>query len=169
MSRALSQPDQSYAEATAKVADLIAGTKVGMLTTSDGDGGFVSRPMGSVERTFDGSLWFVSRDDSRKAAQIEREPRVNVSFASSSAWVSISGHAAIVRDAAKLKELWGPGVSAWFPEGPEDPHTVLIRIDADGAEYWDTPGGPITASLLSLVKAKTSGEPYKVENDRVDL
>ena len=169
MSNALSNPDQSHTEAMAKVAELIASAKVGMFTTRNGRGEFVSRPMGTVAREFDGTLWFVSRDDTRKAEQLGREPRVNVSFSSGSAWVSISGHAQVVRDAGKVQELWGPGVSAWFPEGPEDPHTVLVKVEAEGAEYWDTPGGAITASLLSFVKAKTTGEPYKVENDRVDL
>ena len=169
MSNALSNPDQSHAEAMAKVAKLIAGAKVGMFTTRDERGELVSRPMGLVEHEFDGTLWFVSRDDTRKAEQLGREPRVNVSYSTGSAWVSISGRAEIVRDAAKVKELWGPGISAWFPEGPEDPNTVLVKVEADGAEYWDTPGGAITASVLSFVKAKTTGEPYKVENDRVDL
>lgn len=169
MSNALSNPDQSHAEAKAKVAELIAGAKVGMFTTRDERGELVSRPMAAVEREFDGTLWFVSRDDTRKAEQLGREPQVNVTFSSSSAWVSISGRAEVVRDAAKVEELWGPGVSAWFPEGPEDPHTVLVKVKAEGAEYWDTPGGAITASVLSFVKAKTTGEPYKVENDRIDL
>jgi hypothetical protein len=36
---------------------------------------------------------------------------------------------------------------------------VLIRFIADSAEYWDSPGGRI-ATVISLVKAKVTGESY---------
>lgn len=129
----------------------------------------ISRPMAVVEREFDGTLWFVSHDNTRKSRQIGQEPQVNVTYSSGSEWVSIKGHAEIVHDVAKLKEVWDAGVEAWFPEGPEDSNTVLLKVTAEGAEYWDSPSGSMVTSVLSFVKAKTTGEPYKVENDRVDM
>ena len=46
---------------------------------------------------------------------------------------------------------------------------VLIKVTADGAEYWDTPGGRV-ASVLSFVKSKVTGQPYDGgENEKVDL
>ena len=46
---------------------------------------------------------------------------------------------------------------------------VLLRIEGDSAEYWDTPGGAV-ASVLSFAKAKATGKPYSGgENEKVEL
>ena len=70
-------------------------------------------------------------------------------------YVSLSGKAEIVKDAAKTHELWNPLMRAWF-ESADDPSIRLVRVDAESAEYWDTPGGKL-ASLISLVKSAVTG------------
>ena len=75
----------------------------------------------------------------------------------------------MVTDEAKKKELWNSGVAAWFPDGPDDDEIVLIKVEGDSAEYWDTPGGRI-ATALSFAKAKVTGEPYSGgDNEKVEL
>jgi len=74
----------------------------------------------------------------------------------------------VVRDAAKAKELWNPGIEAWFPSGPDDPGIVLLKVHAEGAEYWDTPG-QVIVSVLSFVKAKITGKPHRIEDRKVNL
>ena len=74
----------------------------------------------------------------------------------------------MVRDAAKAKELWNPGIEAWFPSGPDDPGIVLLKVHAEGAEYWDTPG-QVIVSVLSFVKAKITGKPHRIEDRKVNL
>ena len=60
-------------------------------------------------------------------------------------------------------------VEAWFPDGPDTPGLVLLKIDAESAEYWDTPGGRI-ASAISFAKSKLTGERYDGgENEIVDM
>ena len=94
---------------------------------------------------------------------------MNVTLTSNDTWISLCGTASVVEDRAKAKELWNSWVEAWMPQGPEDPSVVLIKVTADSAEYWDTPGGRI-ASVISFVKAKVTGEPYDGgENERVSL
>ncbi len=160
--------DGSRDEQVAKLARLIQGIQVCMFTTSDADGRLISRPMAVQQVEFDGDLWFFTKGGGRKAGQIAREPRVNVSLSSRSSWVSIGGEAEIVRDTAKAKELWNAGIEAWFPDGPEDPDIVLVKVHADGAEYWDTPGA-VVVSVLSFVKAKVTGKPYHIEDHKVGL
>ena len=48
-------------------------------------------------------------------------------------------------------------VEAWFPEGPDDDGVVLLKVEADSAEYWDSPGGRL-ATAFSFAKAKLTGE-----------
>ena len=75
----------------------------------------------------------------------------------------------MVEDTAKKRELWNSGVEAWFPQGPDDASVVLIKVDADSAEYWDTPGGRL-ATAYSFVKAKVTGERIEAgENEKVHL
>jgi general stress protein 26 len=115
----------SHDEDVAKVTELVKDMRMGMLTTVDVDGSLVSRPMAAQETEFDGDLWFYADGDSSLVGQLETKPQVNVSFSSSSSWVSIAGSAEVVRDPAKAKELWNSWVEAWFPDGPETPGRVL--------------------------------------------
>jgi general stress protein 26 len=101
--------------------------------------------------------------------QITANPHVSLTLSSNDTWISIDGDAQVVDDSEKAKELWNSFVEAWMPQGPEDPSVVLIKVDAHTAEYWDSPGGRV-ASLISLAKAKATGEPYKgTDRERVDL
>ena len=157
------------ADPAAKVAELAKDIQIGMLTTVDEQGHFVSRPMAQQEVEFDGDLWFFAERDSRKIRHIAANPHVGVTLSSGATWISLNGTAEIVTDTAKARELWNTVVEAWMPQGPEDPSVVLIKFNADTAEYWDTPGGRI-ASVLSFVKAKATGEPYSGgENETVRL
>jgi general stress protein 26 len=158
-----------HQEAVAKVAELAKGIRIAMLTTVDEEGHLVARPMAQQEVEFDGDLWFFAERDSSTVTQLQSNPHVGVSLSSSDTWVSICGTAQVVHDPAKAHELWNSAVEAWFPQGPDDAGVALIKVTADGAEYWDTPGGRV-ASILSFVKAKVTGHPYDGgENEKVDL
>jgi general stress protein 26 len=154
---------------TRKVAELLKDERTAVFTTTAPDGTLMSRPMSMQEVEFDGDLWFFASRSSRKVAQITANPQVNVATSGSSSWVSLTGHAVVIDDLARKQKLWNPVVSAWFPEGPEDPDVVLLRVDAASAEYWDTPGGRL-ASVISFAKAKVTGKPYDGgENETVRL
>ncbi len=156
-------------DSTRKVAELLADQRLGMLTTHSADGTLVSRPMALQEVEFDGDLWFFAARSSRKVAHLTADPQVNVAVGSGATWISLTGRAAVVTDQGRKKELWNAGVAAWFPDGPDDDEIVLIKVEGDSAEYWDTPGGRI-ATALSFAKAKVTGEPYSGgDNERVRL
>lgn len=162
-------PDEYRDQGVAKVAELIGDTRVCMLTTTDATGRLVSRPMAVLEIEFDGDLWFFSDADARKVDHVGDGAHVNVAFASGHSWVSVAGDAEVVRDVDKTQQLWSPVVSSWFPEGPQSPGLVLVRVHAESAEYWDTPGIGV-ASVLSFVKARATGQRYSGgENETVDL
>ena len=154
---------------TRKVAELLKGERFGFLTTTTPDGRLTSRPMTLQEVEFDGDLWFFAERDSTPAQHIAASPGVNVGVGSGGSWVSLTGHALVVEDVTKKRELWNGAVEAWFPQGPDDDSVVLIKVAADSAEYWDTPGGRL-ATAFSFVKAKVTGERIEGgENEKVDL
>ncbi|MGY1720177.1 pyridoxamine 5'-phosphate oxidase family protein [Blastococcus sp. SYSU DS0552] len=156
-------------EDTRKVAELIKGERFGFLTTIAPGGKLTSHPMTLQEVEFDGDLWFFAERGSHPVAHIAAQPQVNVGIGSGGTWVSLTGHAVVVDDLAKKKELWNGGVEAWFPNRPEDRDVVLIKVEGDSAEYWDSPGGRL-ATAFSFVKAKATGERIDAgENKKVDL
>ena len=155
-------------EATAKVAGLIKGIRVAMLTSIDPQGRLVSRPMATQDVDFDGDVWFIAERSAEHTLNLRTRPQVNVAYASSSSWVSLAGTAEVVDDPARLEEYWNTFTDAWMEGGPESPENILIHVHADTAEYWDSPGSKVT-QVLNLVKAKVTGERFEGDNEVVDL
>lgn len=117
----------------------IAKLHVCMLTTQEEEGHMVSRPMASLARPDDGRIYFITRLESGKVAEIGGSAPVNLAYADPNAntYVSISGTARTTQDRAKLNELWGFYAEAWLPQGPDDPDTALIEVEPDEAKLWD--------------------------------
>lgn len=156
-------------EANDKVAELLGKSRTAMLTTVEPDGTLVSRPMATQDVEFDGNLWFFASKSSDKIHNLVTHSQVNVTVGSDSTWVSLTGRGVVVDDLAKKKDLWNAVVGAWFTNGPEDPDVVLLKVEGETAQYWDSPGGRI-ASLISFAKAKVTGAPYSGgENETVKL
>ena len=155
-------------EATAKVAGLIKGIRVAMLTSIDPQGRLVSRPMATQDVEFDGDVWFIAERNAEHTLNLRSHPQVNVAYSSSSSWVSLAGTAEVVDDRARLEDYWNAFTDAWMEGGPENPENVLIHVRAETAEYWDSPGSKVT-QVVNLVKAKVTGERYEGDNKVVDL
>jgi general stress protein 26 len=159
--------DQAYK----KLGSLIKNMPVAMLTTADPDGTLRSRPMATHKSEFNGTLWFFTHAHSPKVDEIERAHQVNLSYADAQThqYVSISGTATLVRDAAKNAELWNPVYKIWFPGGLDDPELALLRVDVEKAEYWATPSSPVV-QLIGFVKSMVTGEPSHVgEHEKVEM
>lgn len=164
---------ETHQEQIAKVAALIKDVKMAMLTTVNADGSLRSRPMATQKTDFDGDLWFFTRASSPKVSEVEETHEVNVSYADpgGNTYVSVSGKAELVRDAAKNKELWNPILKAWFPKGLEDPELALLQVHVEKAEYWDSPSSTMV-QVAGFVKAIATGKSYKAspgEHAKVDF
>ena len=147
-------------DGTQKIAELVKDARIAMFTTMNAEGRLVSRPMGLQEVEFDGDLWFFADEHSDTVSEVMTNPGVNVSFSSGGAWVSMTGDCEVVRDRAKSEELWNSFVEAWFPDGPDTPGVILLKVHAHAAQYWDAPGGK-AVQLVSMVKSKLTGERYE--------
>ena len=139
----------------AKLDELIRETRIGMLTTVSTDGALVSRPMATQDVDFDGSVFFITQADTDVAREADGQ-RVNVSFASSGSWVSLTGTGHIVRDEQRLEQLWNMWVDAWTDGGPENPQNVILQVEGDTARYWDSLSAPV--HLFGVLRAKLTGE-----------
>jgi general stress protein 26 len=151
-------------ESIATIHDLIKDIRVAMLTTLAHDGTLTSRPMMTQEAEFDGTLWFLTGQDTAKAGQVSEHRSVNVSYAQpdDDRYVSLSGVATIVKDRDRAEQLWTPVYQAWFPEGVDDPNLVLLKVEVEAAEYWDASSGKMVA-LAGFLKALITGR--RITND----
>lgn len=136
---------------------LLEGIDFTMLTTI-ANGKIHSRPMSTQEMDENGDLWFFTSDDSRKIDEIERDDRVNAAYSDpgGNTYVSVFGRADVVKDRAKMEELWNPIHKAWFPEGLDDPHICLLKVSIEEAEYWDAPSSKFV-QLAGFIKAIATG------------
>ncbi len=158
-------------EAIEKLNELIKDIDFTMLTTIDTDGVLRSRPMSTQKSEVTDALWFFTSDQTHKTEEIEKDNRVNLSYASpdDNAYVSVSGTAEIVHDKAKMEELWNPILKAWFPKGLDDPHICLLKVDAQQAEYWDSTSSTLV-QIFGFVKAMATGQRAEGgENEKINL
>lgn len=122
-------------EAVETIRKLIKGIDTAMLTTVSEEG-LVSRPMKTQDVEFDGDLLFLSKKDTDKYHELLQNRQVNVTYAGKS-YVSIRGEAELLQDTDKIKELWNPVYEKMLETTYDDPNLILIKVNAEAAEYWD--------------------------------
>jgi general stress protein 26 len=173
------QEDQESVPTARKIEELyrlIDGIEVAMFTTRRADGHLVSRPMQvqGHEAAAGADLWFVTDVETHKLDELQSDPHVNVSFYRdrTKEWVSVSGHARLERDRAKVEQLYKPDWRAWFGDeggerngGPGDPRIALIAVQADSVVYMvnDTPT-PVV--LFEVAKGMVTGERAEIGSTR---
>lgn len=167
MSKAVTQDDK-----LGKLREIVKAVDICMLTTVDEQGDLHSRPMSNNrEVEFGGDLWFFTYGSSHKIDEVGRVPKVNANFADidHQLYASLTGRAEVVRDRAKIDELWKPELRAWFPEGKETPDIALLKVTVERAEYWDG-SQSLVAHAVNLVSSLVTGEPAQLgENEKIEL
>ena len=153
-----------------RVWDIIEKVGVCMLTTRF-SGGLRARPLEARPDRAAGLLFFVTDIHSGKEDEVEATPDVGLVFidASDKAYLSITGRAAVVRDAEKIKPFWRKTDAVWWPGGPDDPNVCLLRIEPVTAELWDGPASAVVTAF-EFAKARLTGEkPNLGENRKVTV
>lgn len=157
-------------EAIKIIASIIKDVKFAMLTTTSDEGHLHARPMTTQQKEYDGDLWFIGAKDTEATHDMKARPQVNVSFSNpgKGSYLSLNGTAELVDDRSKLDELWSDIYKIYFPEGKEDPNIQLIKVNANGAEFWEGEGKART--LFQIAKGLIKGEqPDMGKNDTVKL
>jgi general stress protein 26 len=158
------------APAIDRVWDIIEKVGVAMLTTRFA-GGLRARPLEARPDRDSGIIWFLTDVRSGKDNEVAVAPDVGLVFIDprAKAYLSITGHGEILRDAGKAAEIWKSSDQVWWPGGPEDPTVRLLRVEPITAELWD---GPSNAAVVAfeLAKAKlTDTKPNLGENRKISV
>ena len=151
---------------------LIKDIRFGMFTHRHASGRLHSHPLTTQNKSLDeeSRLYFFVACTSEIVTCIQQDASVNVAYASPSddRYVSVSGDAAIVEDAAKKEALWSPMAKAWFPGGPTDPNMALLEVQIRHAEFWDVKESKMM-QLMKMGKAAVTGEPPRDLGDHKEL
>lgn len=154
------------------LAKLMKKIDVAMLATIGKGGYLVSRPLSTQTAQFDGKrIWFMTEADSPKVAEIKRNGKVNVAYASkdASTYISAAGDAVVRRDQALIDSFWNDAMKAFFPKGKDDPNLTLIEVNVRTIEYWDGPGTWLGKAATFLAARITGNDDLMGENRIVDL
>ena len=145
--------------------DMVENIETAMMTTRRADGHLQSRAMANQKRADGADLWFVTREDSGKLADLANDSHVNLSYYKDSnrEWVSGSGIGTISRDRGKIRELYAPDWKVWFAEEgdprhgtADDPRMVLIGVTVHAAVFLEITK-PRPVLLYEMVKGWLTG------------
>lgn len=160
------------AQAQLRLWDLIKNIRFGMFTSRHANGHLHSRPMTTQNTAMDedATLWFFMARGGEPVADIAGEAAVNIAYADpgEDRYVSISGTAAVVDDAAKKAQLWTKAAAAWFPGGATDPELALVHVRIVHATYWANDASKIT-QLLYQAAAAVTGKPGKGQAEHATI
>lgn len=139
---------------------LIKDTRFCMLSHRRPDGTLHSHPLTTQNKAFgeDARLYFFISRSTELGQSLNQDANVNLAYANpgKDTWVSVTGTARALEDAAKTRELFNVMAKAWFPGGPEDPDLQLVEVQVDEAEYWNVKESKLL-QLLKMGRAAASG------------
>ena len=151
--------DLNWADSIEKIRHIAEGEIAMMHTFNDRKVGIV-RPMATAGVDANGTIWFLSRDQSPKNQQLETDQVMQVTYSvkSRSEYLVLDGQGGVLRDQTKLDELWKAVDKTWFPEGKNDPQVTLIRFIPEIGHYWDTKHSRMV-QLLGMAVGAVTGKP----------
>lgn len=121
------------------LAKKMKGIDIATLATHTEGGEIAGRPMsnnGDVE--YDGDSFYFTYDKARTVSDIQRDPKVSLSFTGKHGfWATVEGEAELIRDKAMFEDHWNKDLEKWFEDGVDTPGLVLIKVHANRIKYWD--------------------------------
>jgi general stress protein 26 len=141
-----------------KIRELLRSFDTALLVTHGKEWPFHARPMALARIEDNCDVWFFTGRSSEKVREIENDERVLVVCQDEThRYVALQAAAKLIIDRQKAAELWKESYEAWFPQGVDDPDLMLIRAQAESAEYWDSEGLQSVRHLFDAARAYVRG------------
>ncbi|MEN6368534.1 MAG: pyridoxamine 5'-phosphate oxidase family protein [Thermotogota bacterium] len=135
------RPDPAAGPLAETLWSMVDGIEFPLFVTIGEDGFAQSRPMDLVLRE-GRTLWFATSRASRKVQQIGEHPEVTVLFVDTDRfnYAAFHGIARLVEDPERRARLWHEPWRDDWPQGPEDPDYILVRVDGVRGHVLRGPG-----------------------------
>lgn len=103
-----------------------------------------------------GAIWYITSSETELAGAVDGGAEARLTYVSPKGdyHTSAEGRLEIVRDEAKLDELWSVPVAAWFEDGRDDPRIRLMRFTPSEAAIWASESSRVLVGL-KLLRAGT--------------
>ena len=127
------------------------------------------QPMTAFVEKDTNTLWFFTRDDTDLAQSVAANAGADAAFIflDRKLQACIDGRITRSHDRERIDRYWNAHVAAWYPEGKDDPHLTLLRLDVSEAAVWVSEGG-LLKYAFEVAKANASGSTPDV-GERRDL
>lgn len=172
MSTAGSATDHDHTQEREHLWSMIKDIRFAMFTARHANGHLHAWPMTTQNQSIDEdtSLWFFMSRRGEPVQELMADGQVNVAYADPSAdrYVSVSGTAAVVEDAAEKHRLWSKMAEAWFPGGPEDPDLALVQVRITHASYWDVKDSKLV-QMFKMARAAMTGRPPRDMGEHAEV
>jgi general stress protein 26 len=129
----------------ATLAEKMKNIDFAMLSTHTEGGQIGARPMSNNrDVAYGGDSYYFATEDTLMVRDIERDPRVGLSFQGKTGmlrqrpfFIAVEGRADLIRDKSAFQDHWNPELENWFEHGADTPGLVMIKVHAERAHYWD--------------------------------
>ena len=155
-----------------RLAEQMAAIDIAMVTTVGEQGMLVSRPLSTQHAALDaGVVRFFTSRSSGKVAELARDPRINLAYASKdrNVFLSVAGRAATNDDPSVKDALWNDALKAFFPKGKDDPDLTVLEVRIASIEAWEGPSSWLGKAVGFLIARVTGDESALGEQTRVVL
>lgn len=142
--------------------------RYGMLGVSGGEPRHM-QPMTAFHDEGESTLWFFTKHDTDLVKDVGagRTAMFCVMAKDRELQACIAGQLSASHDRERIEKYWGPMVSAWFPEGKDDPSLCVLRFDMSDAQIWLSDQNPVKF-YWEMVRANVTDTPPDV-GDRANV
>jgi len=127
--------------------------------------GYHSQPMTAFREEETGTIWFFTRDDTDLARDAAVGSGQGAMFTYQSkdqkVFACIHGDLSLDHDRQRIDRYWNPVLSAWYPDGKDDPHLTMLRFQADDGRVWVSDKG-VLGFAFEITKANLTKTPPDV-------
>lgn len=124
-----------------KLSTMMKGIDLCMLTTVNGRGAPLSRPMsnnGQVD--YDGTSYFFTDKKALMVRELQKNPSVGLTFTQSGllskTFISVTGKASLTNDKLEMQKHWSPDLEVWFKDGLDTKGIMMIEVKAKHIKFW---------------------------------
>lgn len=129
----------------ADIARRMRDIEYAMLMTRTPQGHITGRPIcNNRGEDYRGESCYFTWDDSPLVREIERDPKVALTFQGNrhilgtpGIQINVEGTARVVRDLGQFRANWTPELNRWFEQGVHTPGLVMIKVHARRVHYWE--------------------------------
>lgn len=123
----------------------------------DQDRGHMAPMTAFVDEDHEDRIYFFTRDDSHIAKSAGEDAHMCVFGKHDDYHSCVHGRLQEISDERVRDKFWNPVLSAWYPQGKDDPNMCILEFQAREAEVWASESNSFRFGF-EIAKANATGE-----------